>query len=254
MSGNGGSAGAKGVAVVTGAGSGIGREIALTLAREGYGVVAADLDERAACEVADLAGPGAHAVRVDAGERDSIEALADAAEAVGPITVWVNAAGVAGMADIREITPEFYERIRRVNMDGLFWGCAAAARKMTPRGKGSIVNISSNAADQPIPRLSVYAMTKAAANMLTRSLAIELGRDGIRVNCVAPGFIATPMTTGRLDPDQRETVLAQNAARSPLGLVGAPADIAGAVRYLVSDEARFITGHIMRVNGGASMP
>lgn len=245
---------AKGVAVVTGGGSGIGRGVALTLAQAGYAVAIADLNEAAAREVAALAGPSARAIVADTAERDAVEALADAAEAMGPIAVWVNCAGTAGLAPIVEITPEFYERIRRINQDGLFWGCAAAARRMIPRGRGVIVNISSNAADQPMPQLSVYAMTKAAANMLTRSLAMELGPHGIRVNCVAPGFIATPMTMAAHSPEERERILAANALRSPMGLTGTPEDIAGAVRYLVSDEARFVTGQTLRVNGGVSMP
>jgi len=246
--------GTRGTAVVTGGASGIGREVALTLAREGYTLAVADLNGEGAAQVAGRCGPAARAFTVDAAERDAVEALADSAEALGPITAWVNCAGVAGLAPITEITPEFYERIRRINQDGLFWGCAAAARRMIPHGRGVIVNISSNAADQPMPSLSVYAMTKAAANMLTRSLAMELGPKGIRVNGVAPGFIATSLTTSHHSPEQLEAELARNAARSPLRLTGVPEDIAAAVRYLVSDEARFVTVQNLRVNGGVSMP
>ena len=244
----------RGVAVVTGGGSGLGREIALMLAREGHTVVVADIDEAAANESTALIGPTARAHVVDAALHEAVEALADAAEALGPLAVWVNAAGVADLATVAETTPEFYERIRRINQDGLFWGCSAAAKRMIPHGRGNIINIASNAADTPMVKLAVYAMTKAAANMVTRTLALELGPHGIRVNCVAPGFIATPLTVDRLPPEEREKFLAANAARSPLGLTGVPGDVAAAVRYLVSDDARFVTGHILRVNGGTAMP
>lgn len=115
-----------------------------------------------------------------------------------------------------------------------------------------IANISWNAADEPIAGLSLYAMSKAVVNMLTRTLAKELGPHGIRVNAVAPGFTVTPMTLAE-KPDT-EALIARNAARSPLGLVGTPEDIAAAILYLVSDDSRFVTGQILRVNGGVTVP
>lgn len=242
------------VAVIVGAGAGIGQGAAIALAEAGYRVVAADIDLAAAQETVRRIGvaghPAAHAHAVDARDRDSLERLADAAEAIGPIDLWVNSAGIGATAPLCDITPELYEKVRRVNMDGTLWGCAAAARRMIPRQRGSIINISSNAADQPIPTLSVYAMTKAAVNMLTRSLALELGRDGI-----APGFILTPMTApASLTAQEREALIERNAARSPLHRVGEPQDIAAAILYLASDAARFVTGQTLRVNGGVAMP
>lgn len=243
------------VAVVVGAGAGIGRASAHALTQHGYHVIAADLDLAAAHETVRLAGPSGDARAVDARDRHALEALADEAEMIGPIDLWVNSAGIGALARLGDITPELYDRVRQVNMDGTLWGCAAAARRMAPRRSGCIINISSNAADQPFPGLSVYAMTKAAVNMLTRSLAVELGPDGIRVNGIAPGFILTPMTApATLSLQEREALIARNAARSPLARVGEPDDIAAAVVYLASDAARFITGQTLRVNGGVAMP
>ncbi|CAN5238455.1 SDR family oxidoreductase [soil metagenome] len=243
------------LAVIVGAGAGIGQGAAVALAEAGYRVVCADIDLAAAEETVRLIGASGHAFAVDARDRDATEALADEAEAIGPIDLWINSAGIGAVAPLCDITPELYDKVRRVNMDGTLWGCAAAARRMIPRKQGSIINISSNAADQPIATLSVYAMTKAAVNMLTRSLALELGRDGIRVNGIAPGFIVTPMTvSASLSPEEREALIERNASRSPLHRVGQPQDIAAAVLYLASDAARFVTGQTLRVNGGVSMP
>ncbi|MBB6190441.1 3-oxoacyl-[acyl-carrier protein] reductase [Sphingobium wenxiniae] len=243
------------LAVITGAGSGIGREVALFFAAAGAQVVASDIDGNAARETAALVGAAGHAVPADVSDRLSIERLADAAEAIAPIALWVNVAGVGAAASLCDVTPDLYDRVTRINMDGVFWGCAAAARRMIPRKGGAIINISSNAADQPIPTLSVYAMTKAAVNMLTRSLAAELGPHGIRVNGVAPGFTLTGMTApDRLTDEERAALIARNAARSPLGAVGEPCDIAQAVLYLASDAGRFVTGQTLRVNGGVAMP
>lgn len=214
-----------------------------------------DIDAIAASETIRLTGNKGEALHVDVRDRDAVEHMADAAEAISPIELWVNSAGIGALTPLCNITPEIYDKVRQVNMDGVLWGCAAAARRMAPRKRGSIINISSNAGDQPIPNLSVYAMTKAAVNMLTRALAMELGRDGIRVNCVAPGFIITPMTApASLSDEERAALIEANAARSPLHRVGEPEDVAAAVLYLASDAARFVTGQILRVNGGTAMP
>lgn len=112
--------------------------------------------------------------------------------------------------------------------------------------------MSSNAEDEPIGGLALHAMSKAAVNMLTRTLATELGPSGIRVNAVAPGFTVTAMTVK--DDASADALIARNRARSPLGMVGTPEDIAEAILYLVSDASRFVTGQILRVNGGVTMP
>lgn len=243
------------LAVVTGAASGIGREVAALYARAGARLVLTDVDPVRLDETAHAIGGRVTALPADLTDPQAIDDLAERAGTEGAIDVWANVAGVAAAMPAMEATPDFYERIRRINMDAVYWCCAAAARAMARQGRGAIINVSSNAADQPMAALSVYAMTKAAVNMLTRSLAVELGPRGIRVNGVAPGFTVTAMTApDTLAPAERAALLDRNAARSPLGLVGMPDDVAHAMLYLASDASRFVTGQILRVNGGVAMP
>ncbi|ODP38459.1 SDR family NAD(P)-dependent oxidoreductase [Sphingomonas turrisvirgatae] len=243
------------LAVITGAASGIGRGTAIRLAREGARVVLADIAELGLAETAALvreAGGEAHCRVADCADPPQIDALADFAAGLAPLEIWCNIAGVAAACPAVDIRPALYDRILDLNLGGTFWACTAAARQMIPQGRGVIVNISSNAADEPIAGLSLYAMSKAAVNMLTRTLAKELGPHGIRVNAIAPGFTVTTMTVAEsLDAD---ALIARNAARSPLGMVGSPEDIAAAIVYLASDDSRFVTGQILRVNGGVTMP
>lgn len=243
------------VAVVTGGASGIGRATSLLLGRAGAEVLVADLNRNgseAVVEAIRAQGGEAHAVRTDCADRSAVEALAEAAEARGPILAWCNVAGVVAKSAAVHVDPPLYRQILDTNMGGTFWGCQAAARRMIPRRSGAIVNISSNAADEPIAGLSLYAMSKAGVNMMTRTFAKEWGPNNIRVNAVAPGFTLTGMTAP--DGTNAESLIARNAMRSPLGRVGAPEDIAFAILYLASDASRFITGQILRVNGGTSMP
>lgn len=242
-------------AVVTGAGSGIGRATAILYAGVGAQLVISDIDPVALDATAAMIGPAARSHAADLRVQAEVAGLASAAEALGPIDIWANVAGVGGGAPILDIGPELYERVTAINMDAVYWCCAAAAKSMVPRGRGVIINVSSNAADQPMAGLSVYAMSKAAVNMMTRSLAMELGPSGVRVNAVAPGFTLTAMTApAALDEDARQALIARNAARSPLGAVGVAEDVAQAMLYLACDASRFVTGQILRVNGGVSMP
>lgn len=242
-------------AVVTGAGSGIGRAVAVLLAGAGARVMATDIDAGALRQTVEMLATRGGGMALDLIHPDAARTLAEAASAAGPFEIWVNVAGVGFQTPITQITPQQYERVRSINQDAVYWCCAEAARHMSMNGRGTIINVSSNAADQPMCGLSAYAMTKAAVNMLTRSLAVELGSSGVRVNAVAPGFIVTPMTApDGLDDGAREALLARNAARSPLGRIGDADDVARAVLYLASDASRFVTGQILRVNGGVCMP
>ena len=195
-------------------------------------------------------------------DRTAVEELADHAAALsGSLDIWINAAGILIFKPITDATPADVERMMSVNLTGVYWGCAAAARHMMARGSGSIVNISSTGADAPSPGLSLYSMTKSAVNMLTRTAATEFGPSGIRVNAIAPGFVDTPMVTyrmrdvnGDIDPIAREALLRDRAQGSPLGIIAVPQDIGLAALYLASDAARIVTGQVIRVNGGVSMP
>ena len=241
------------VAVITGAGSGIGRAAAELYAAVGAKVVLADYDGRVE-EVASAIGPAATAIRMDLTEDDAPQRLAEAAERIGPVDIWVNCAGTVVYTPICDVPREGYRKVMNINLDAVFWCCAAIAPLMRERKRGSIINVSSNAADDAAPSLAAYAASKGAVNSLTRVLARELGPDGIRVNALAPGFIVTPMTVPEsMQGKEREDFLAHHSSRSPMGITGTPADMARALLYLASDAGKFMTGQVLRVNGGSSM-
>lgn len=253
------------VCVVTGAASGIGREIALVLSRAGAKLFLADLDDAGLASVCSLIterGADAAALSVDMSILDQVNGLADAALAhFGCIDVWVNAAGILISREIADVTQADLDRVLSVNLEGVFWGCAAAIRAMKPRGSGVIINISSGGGEAAVPGLSLYSMSKAGVNMLTRTVAKECGPHGIRANCIAPGWVETEMVTyrfrnaaGEIDPAKRAEVIRQRAQASPISLTGTPRDIALAALYLASDASRFVTGQILRPNGGVAMP
>ena len=249
------------LAVITGAASGIGRETARVFAGAGAHVVLADRDATALASFAAELGSSATAVATDVSIRAQVEALADRARAIAPIEVWVNAAGVVAtptmIVDVDEAT---LDRLIAINLKGVYFGSAAAARRMVAQGRGSIINISSQGAEIPAPGLSVYTLTKAGVNALTRTLAAEVGPAGVRVNAVAPGFIDTPMVSyrftredGTQDEATKQEIYAARAANAPLGRIGEPLDIARVILFLASDAASFVTGETLRANGGADM-
>lgn len=252
------------VAVITGAGSGIGRETARIMALAGARIIAADIRAEgleATSEMIRSAGGDVSSRTLDVASREEIEALADAGRAeTGQLDIWVNCAGISPLHTILETDPEVAERTIAVNMLGTYWGCMAAGRVMNECGGGSIINISSSGGAKPVPNLAIYGMTKASVNSLTWTAASEFGPMGIRVNAVAPGWIETPAmdvlykdNEGKIDPALREEIHARMAASSPLGRIGNVSDIAYALVYLASDAGRFVTGQVLRVNGGESM-
>lgn len=253
------------IAVITGAASGIGRETARVLAEAGARVVVSDIDEKGLAQTAALveqAGGHALSMRANVARRGEIDALAACARAqLGGPDIWVNCAGTILSRPILDTAEEEVDRLIAINLKGVYWGCAAAGRAMRDKGGGSIINISSGGGESPAPGLSIYSMTKAAVNMLTRTVAKEFGPYGIRANAVAPGWVDTPMglhgfrdEAGAVSPERREEALQSRASVSPLGLTGTPRDIALAVLYLASDASRFVTGQILRPNGGVAMP
>ena len=172
-----------------------------------------------------------------------------------------NIAGIPHNKLVADCTDEEFERILAINLKSVFYGCQAALRYMIPQGGGNIVNISSGAIDTPAPTLACYGMTKAAVAMLTKTLATEVGRHGVRVNAIAPGMILTNFSrhnfideSGNVVPEKLEQYHKRAGAMSPLGRAGEAEDVARSFLYLVSDAAAFITGQIERPNGGVSMP
>jgi 3-oxoacyl-[acyl-carrier protein] reductase len=242
------------VAVVTGAASGIGRATAVVLAEAGARVAIGDVDEAGLKETESMID-GSLAVATDVSKKADVEQLVQRAvdELGGRLDVMANIAGVFARAPITDIDEADLDRILAVNLKGVFFGCQAALAVMSEQRSGSIVNMTSTAIDQPAAGLGSYSISKAGVAILTRVAALEGGPHGVRVNAVAPGFVVTPMTT-RPDEQQMEAMVAAMRKRSPVGAVGDPDDIANAVLYLASDASRFVTGQILRVNGGVAMP
>ncbi|WP_370154233.1 SDR family NAD(P)-dependent oxidoreductase [Streptacidiphilus sp. EB129] len=250
------------VAVVTGAGSGIGRATAQVLAAAGAFVVCADINGAAARATAEGIGKAATATGLDVSDRAPVFALIEGTAAEhGRLDILCNVAGIIRTGRVVDVPEADLDAVWDVNFKGTFHGCQAAARIMCEQGGGSIVNTASSAVDTATPEIMSYSVSKAAVVQLTKNLATEVGPFGVRVNAVAPGLVRTAMTARHyLLPDGSIDEAARAAAEkplrriSPLGLIGEPEDIAYAVRYLVSDAARFVTGQILRPNGGAAMP
>ncbi|WP_318207944.1 SDR family oxidoreductase [Streptomyces sp. SJL17-1] len=241
-------------AFVTGAASGIGRATAVLLAQAGATVHCADRDEPGLEETVALIareGGSAHPHPLDVTDR---AALAAAVRAAGPLHVMVAVAGIMHTSSVLETRDEDLDRVLAVNFKGVLYACQEAARSMIAAGvPGSIVTMASGAMDTASPGLLCYSVTKAAVVQLTKTLATEAGRHGIRVNAVAPGWIRTPMTD-RHEPAAQEQAEAAMIRHSPLGRVGEAEDIAHAVLHLASDASAFTTGQILRPNGGVAMP
>jgi 3-oxoacyl-[acyl-carrier protein] reductase len=253
-------------AIVTGAGSGIGRASAVTMAKVGATVVCADRNGDTAEETVGLiqqAGGSASAATVDVSHRDEVATLvANTVARAGRLDIMCNIAGIIGPPlEVTQVTEDELERVMAVNLKGVVWGCQAAARVMVEQGRGSIVSMSSGSIDVPAPGLIAYALAKAGVAQLTKTLALEVASRGVRVNAIAPGIVVTGMTArhwvrpdGSVDERAREAVLAPMREQSPMGLLGEPDDIAYAVLYLASDASKFMTGQIVRPNGGVAMP
>ncbi len=239
-------------ALVTGASRGIGRAVALRLALDGIAVAVNYREQReAAVEVVETilnAGGRACAIAADAGDADAVARMfAEVENRLGPVRILVNNAGILRRGNIDNYDAGAMAEMVRTNVDGVIHCTRAALTSMRAARDGRIVNLSSIAAHgTSAAGTTWYAATKSAVETLTRRFALELGADGIRVNAVAPGFILTDM----VDPANREAVIAAMASKAVLGRVGTPEDIADAVAFLVSDQARFITGQILTVDGG----
>ena len=232
------------VALVTGASSGIGREIAIELGRAGCRVAVNYLDDAAgATDVVAALGGDSFAVQADVGNPAEVDRMF---REVGRVDILVNNAAVQTAGPLLEVTDEQWDRVIRTNLTGCFLCTRAAGRLMKDQGGGAIVNIGSGCCKVPFPGLVSYTASKGGIDMFTKVAAIELGRFGIRVNCVAPGAIAVGRTLAD-DPAYSQ----RWAGVTPLGRIGTPADVASAVVYLASPAASFITGQTLWVDGAA---
>jgi 3-oxoacyl-[acyl-carrier protein] reductase len=236
------------VAVITGAGSGIGKETALLFAIEGAKVVVADMNEKAGEEtVAEIEKNGeGFFVKLDVSNREqSKQMVKTTLEKYGRIDILINNAGIAQDAFLSKMTEEQWDKVINVNLKGVFNCTQAVVEVMMNQGNGVIINTSSIVGLSGNVGQVNYAATKAGLIGMTKTLAKELGKKGIRVNAVAPGFIATPMTS-----NVPEKILEMMKEKTPLRRLGETKDVAYAYLYLVSDEANFVNGAVLCVDGG----
>lgn len=242
----------KKTALITGASRGIGKACAQALAAAGHRTVLAARStsklEEVAAEI-QAAGSEAFVIEVDLGSTESIHAgFSKAAKEFGPVDILVNNAGITKDGLAVRMKQTDWEGVLNTNLSGAFYAIQQVLPAMMRERWGRIVNISSVVGEMGNPGQANYVASKAGLIGLTKSLAQELGSRNITVNAVAPGFIETDMTDG-LSEELKQKML----ERTPLGRMGTAADIAAAVKYLVSDEASFITGHVLDVNGGIYM-
>jgi NAD(P)-dependent dehydrogenase (short-subunit alcohol dehydrogenase family) len=233
------------VAIVTGAGRGIGEAIARRLAAEGASVACADVDKEAAARTAGACGGGAFAQELDVRVAARCDAcVGEVIARCGRLDIAVNNAGINRDAMLHKMTDEQWLEVLAVNLSGVFYMTRAAARVMREAGKGRIINMSSVNWMGGIGQAN-YAATKAGVIGLTRSAALELAKYGVTANAVCPGFIDTAMTRGI-----PEAIRSASLQRIPAGRPGQPTDVAAVVAFLASDEAAYVTGEMIRVDGG----
>lgn len=242
-------------AIVTGGGSGIGRAIAHRLASDGFAVAILDLNAESAERVAEeITKDGNEAVAfgsVDVSDRAKVEAaVAKVRDTLGPVLVLVNNAGLTAFDPFLKIQDDLWDRVMAVNLNGTFYCTQAVLPDMIAAKWGRIVNISSSSTHSGQPFMTHYVAAKSAVVGLTKALALEFGPKGVTVNTIPPGFVDTPMLRGSEDQGLLGGSVDEHAKRTPVRRAGRPEDIANACAFLVSDEASYITGQIIGVNGG----
>jgi len=241
------------VAIVTGASKGIGKGIAVRYAQEGASVVLAsrsvDSLEAIAADICSQGG-NALALPLDVTQHESIEeVVAKTVAKFGFLDIMVNNAGISMVKPSEELAVDDWQRALNTDLSGLFYGCQCAARQMIRQGKGgAIINVTSVYGLVAAPGRAAYCSSKAAANMLTKVLAIEWAKNNIRVNALAPGYIRTELVQEIIDSGTLKPELI--VRRTPLGRLGEVADILGMAVYMAGDEASFMTGTIVNIDGG----
>lgn len=239
------------IALVTGAGAGIGRAVAETFAREGASVVVTDRDAAAAKKVADAiikANGTATALAVDVTNTPQVKALMiETAQRYGRLHVLVNNAGVGERSDFRHLSDEAWDRVWKTNLDGTVRCAREAFELLKASGNASVINLSSVMASKHTRQMAVYSTTKGAVSALTRSLAVEYAPYCIRVNALVPGYVETALIGRYL---QNPMVAKALLTQTPLRRFGTPQDVANAALFLASDEAAYITGASLNVDGG----
>ena len=242
----------KKVALVTGGGSGIGLAIAEKFVESGILTVIVGRDVKKLEAAKDKLGDNCIYISADLTELSSIPALVEKIKKEhGDIDILVNNAGINMKKEFLEVTDEDFIRIINTNVSAVFSLSREVVKGMAAKGSGSIINISSMASQYGIPKVIAYTASKSAVEGMTRAMAVELSPKGIRVNCIAPGFIATDMSAKALnsDPERKAKVM----GRTPMGYLGQPADIGEAALFLATDASKYITGVVLPVDGGNSV-
>ena len=238
------------VALVTGGGSGIGRGCAIRFAEEGASVAVADLNRTGADgTVGEIEKLGGRAVAIEAdvtSKHDCERMVHEAVAALGKVDILVANAGIGRAAPFLDTAEEDWEAVIRTNLTGVFLSCQAAGRRMAEQGHGGrIIAMASVAGERPAPGMAAYSASKAAVRMLTKVMALELAPHKITVNAIGPGVIETPLTVPLV-----EAIKASGREVAPLGRLGEPKDVADLALFLASDEAAYITGDTVFVDGG----
>lgn len=242
------------VALVTGAGSGIGEQMARMFAKQGAHIVVADINDTAAQRVAREIGDAAISLRIDVTDAASVGQKFDSVvERLGSLDVLINNAGVGLVGNVEETEDADFDRLMAVNVKGVFNGCKYAVPHMLKQGGGNIINMGSVAGLVAVARRFAYCATKGAVIAMTRQLAMDYVDRRIRANCICPGTVETPFVEGYLQKfhaGEVEETRAQLHARQPIGRMGRPEEIAQMAVYLASNESAFVTGSIFTIDGG----